>query len=74
MASRIKSSVTFAPAKVIQPIFTRGNVALSQDGRILASCLDEDVLLTDLKTGEELVRVEGVSLRQQRASLWCLTC
>lgn len=62
MSSRSKGSITFAPAKVVQPIFTRGNVALSEDGRILASCLDEDVLLTDLRTGEELVRVEGVSL------------
>ncbi|KIW03218.1 uncharacterized protein PV09_05442 [Verruconis gallopava] len=59
MAPKGKSSVTFAPAKVIQPIFTRGNVALSQDGRILASCLDEDVLLTDLRTGQELARIEG---------------
>ena len=62
MASRTKSTVTFAPAKVIQPIFTRGNISLSQDGRVLASCLDEDVLLTDLNTGAELVRIEGVSL------------
>ena len=61
MASRTKSLVTFAPAKVIQPIFTRGNVVLSKDGRILASCLDEDVLLTDLQTGEEVARIEGVS-------------
>ena len=61
MSSRMKSQVTFAPAKVVQPIFTRGNVCLSQDGRILASCLDEDVVLTDLRTGGELARIEGVS-------------
>lgn len=61
MSSRTKRLVTFAPAKVIQPIFTRGNVVLSQDGRVLASCLDEDVLLTDLTTGAELARIEGVS-------------
>jgi U3 small nucleolar RNA-associated protein 13 len=62
MAQRVQSKTTFAPAKVIQPIYTRGSVALSQDGRILATCLDEDVLLTDLRTGEELARIEGVSL------------
>jgi hypothetical protein len=61
MAQRVQNKTTFAPAKVIQPIYTRGSVALSQDGRILATCLDEDVLLTDLRTGEELARVEGVS-------------
>ncbi|KAF2435238.1 U3 small nucleolar RNA-associated protein 13 [Tothia fuscella] len=59
MAQRIQTKTTFAPAKVIQPIYTRGSVALSQNGRILATCLDEDVLLTDLRTGEELARIEG---------------
>jgi U3 small nucleolar RNA-associated protein 13 len=63
MAARSKSLVTFAPVKVIQPIYTRGNISLSQDGRILASCLDEDVLLTDLGSGQELARLEGVSLQ-----------
>lgn len=60
MANRVQIRTTFAPAKVIQPLYTRGSVALSQDGRILASCLDDDVLLTDLRTGEELARIEGV--------------
>ncbi|KAE9979475.1 hypothetical protein BLS_009782 [Venturia inaequalis] len=59
MANRAQIKTTFAPAKVIQPIYTRGGVALSQDGRILASCLDEEVLLTHLPTGEELARIEG---------------
>jgi hypothetical protein len=62
MANRTQIKTTFAPAKVIQPLYTRGSVALSQDGRILASCLDDDVLLTDLRTGEELARIEGVGI------------
>jgi U3 small nucleolar RNA-associated protein 13 len=60
MAQRTQLKTTFEPVKVIQPIYTQGSVALSQDGRILVSCLDDDVVLTDLNTGEELARIEGV--------------
>jgi hypothetical protein len=74
MAQRIQNKTTFAPAKVIQPIYTRGSVALSQDGRILATCLDDDVLLTDLRTGEELARIEGVRLLDWIAFRGGLTC
>lgn len=74
MAQRIQTKTTFAPAKVIQPIYTRGSVALSQDGRILATCLDEEVLLTDLRTGGELGRIEGVRVIAILAFCICLTC
>ncbi|KAF2666047.1 U3 small nucleolar RNA-associated protein [Microthyrium microscopicum] len=59
MAHQIQIKTTYDPAKVIQPIFTRGNVAITSDGRLLASCVEEDVLITDLKTGEELASIEG---------------
>jgi U3 small nucleolar RNA-associated protein 13 len=59
MAQNIQIKTTFEASKVIQPIFTRGNVVLSEDGRILATCLDEDVVLTDLYTGVELGRIDG---------------
>jgi hypothetical protein len=70
MAQRLQNKTTFAPARIIQPIYTRGSVALSKDGRILATCLDEDVLLTDLRTGEELARIEGVCDRRVFTGLW----
>lgn len=54
------SAVTYEVEKVIQPIYTGGDVALDSDGHILATCLGEDALLTNLKTGELLARVEGV--------------
>jgi len=60
MAFKAEHKTTFEPNKVIQPIYTGGSVALSQDGRVLASCLGEDVLLSDLATGEHLARIEGV--------------
>ena len=62
MAQRLQIRTTFDAVKVIRPIYTRGNVALDEEGRILASCLDEDVVLSDLRTGEELARLEGVSI------------
>jgi hypothetical protein len=62
MAQNTQIKTTFEAAKVIQPIFTRGNVALSKDGHILATCLEEDVILSNFETGEELARIEGVCL------------
>ncbi|KAH9844457.1 Utp13 specific WD40 associated domain [Teratosphaeria destructans] len=59
MAYKADFKTTFEPARVIQPIYTGGAVALSQDGRILATCLDEEALLTDLNTGKHLARIEG---------------
>ncbi|CUS13693.1 unnamed protein product [Tuber aestivum] len=49
----------FRPEKIIQPFYTGGKVALDQSGRILATTLDEDVLVTNFETGEELARLEG---------------
>jgi U3 small nucleolar RNA-associated protein 13 len=61
MARNVQIKSTYDSAKAIRPIFTRGSVALTQDGRVLASCLDEDVVLSDLHTGKELTTIEGVS-------------
>ncbi|KAI9818138.1 MAG: U3 small nucleolar RNA-associated protein 13 [Pycnora praestabilis] len=61
MATRGSVQTTFEPVKVIQPIYTGGSVALDDSGRILATCLGEDALLTDLATGEQLARIEGDS-------------
>lgn len=53
----------FKPSKVIQPFYTGGKVALDRNGRILVTTLGEDVLVTDFETGDELARIEGVSMR-----------
>lgn len=60
MASQQASNTTFEPERVIQPIYTGGDVVLDRGGRILASCLGEEAVLTDLYTGEALARLEGV--------------
>lgn len=60
MANKSPYQTTFEPEHTIQPIYTGGSVALDQDGRILATTLGEDALLTDLKTGKQLAKIEGV--------------
>ncbi|KAH7408875.1 small nucleolar ribonucleoprotein-like protein complex subunit [Cadophora sp. MPI-SDFR-AT-0126] len=59
MANKAPYQTTFEPEHTIQPIYTGGSVALDQDGRILATTLGEDALLTDLKTGKQLAKIEG---------------
>lgn len=61
MAYKADVKTTFEAQRVIQPIYTGGSVALSSNGRILASTLGEEALLTDLNTGAHLARIEGVS-------------
>lgn len=61
MALKAESKTTFEPSRVISPIYTGGSVALNEDGRILATCLGDEALLTDLDTGAHLARIEGVS-------------
>jgi U3 small nucleolar RNA-associated protein 13 len=62
MANKATYQTTFEPENSIQPIFTGGSVALDQTGRILATTLGEDALLTDLSTGKQLAKIEGVCL------------
>ena len=66
MALKADFKTTFEPSRVISPIYTGGSVALNEDGRVLATCLGEEALLTDLDTGAHLVRIEGVSLADWR--------
>lgn len=60
MSSRNKIITTYDSERTIQPIYTGGDVLLGREGRILATCLGEEALLTDLHTGELLARIEGV--------------
>jgi U3 small nucleolar RNA-associated protein 13 len=62
MANKSPYQTTFEAERTIQPIYTGGSVALDLSGRILATTLGEDALLTDLETGRQLARIEGVRL------------
>ncbi|KAF2265637.1 WD40 repeat-like protein [Lojkania enalia] len=59
MAQRASVKTTYTVNKFLQPIYSGGPVAVSENGRILAACLGEDALITDLTNGQELARVEG---------------
>ena len=60
MFSRATVTTTFEADRTIQPFYTGGDVDLDRQGRVLATCLGEDALLTDLSTGALLARIEGV--------------
>jgi len=62
MANKAPYQTTFEPEHTLQPIFTGGSVALDRNGDILATTLGEDALLIDIKTGNQLAKIEGVSL------------
>lgn len=64
MLSKIAVATTFEPERIIQPFYTGGDVVLDQHGRVLATCLGEEAILTDLSTGSLLARIEGVSLQE----------
>ena len=59
MATKIAIKATFEPAKTIEPIYTGGEVSLDASGRLLATCLEEDVLIVDIQTSKKLAHVEG---------------
>lgn len=60
MTTRLPYKTTFEPERVIQPIFTGGSVALDNGARILVTTLGEDAVLTDLKSGRQYAKIEGV--------------
>jgi hypothetical protein len=72
MSNNMKAGTktTFEASQVIQPIYTGGSVSTSENGKILATTLGEEVLLTDLTSGAHLARIEGVS-RSQSPQIQC---
>ncbi|KAI9739689.1 MAG: U3 small nucleolar RNA-associated protein 13 [Cirrosporium novae-zelandiae] len=59
MSPLSKVKTTFEVENTIQPIYLGGGISLNEQGSILASCLGEEVLLTDVNSGRELARIEG---------------
>ncbi|KAI5291393.1 U3 small nucleolar RNA-associated protein 13 [Ascosphaera aggregata] len=57
--SKLSIKTTFEVAHTIRPIYTGGGLSLDASGRVLAACVDEDVVLTNLDTGDLLATVEG---------------
>ncbi|KAH9901892.1 WD40-repeat-containing domain protein, partial [Xylariomycetidae sp. FL2044] len=59
MATKSPYKTTFEAAEVIRPVFTGGAVAIENGARILATTLGEDAVLTDVKTGKHITKIEG---------------
>ncbi|KAI5921358.1 WD40-repeat-containing domain protein [Camillea tinctor] len=59
MANKTPFKTTFDATEVIRPVFTGGAIAIEDGARILATTLGEDAILTDLKTGKHITKVEG---------------
>lgn len=46
-------------SRSVEPFYTGGKVSLANDGNTLATTFNEDVIITDLSTGEQLHKIEG---------------
>lgn len=59
MATKVNFKTTFEAAKTIQPIYTGGEISGNLDGSLIATCVDEDVLVVDTTSTAVLCRIEG---------------
>jgi len=59
MATKQPYRTSFEAAHVILPIYTGGPVSLTDDGRLLATALGDDAVLTDTTTGLRLAKIAG---------------
>ncbi|KAF5352428.1 hypothetical protein D9756_005922 [Leucocoprinus leucothites] len=51
----------FKNARSLGPLYTSGPIAFTPDGSKIVTCVGEDVLLTDVKTGTEICKFAGDS-------------
>lgn len=61
--SKAVVKTTFEASRTLRPIYTGGSTALDASGRLLVACVNEDALVVDLETGDQLAALEGVSFR-----------
>ena len=59
MATKVQIKTTYEPTRTIEPIYTGGDVSANSDGTLIATCVEEDVLVTDIRDGKPLCRIEG---------------
>ncbi|KAL4927139.1 U3 snoRNA-associated protein UTP13 [Aspergillus undulatus] len=57
--SKAVVKTTFEASRTLRPIYTGGSTALDASGRLLVACVNEDALVVDLETGDQLVTLEG---------------
>ena len=59
MATKVQIKTTYEPARTIEPIYTGGDISADSNGTVVATCVDEDVLITKIKNLKPLCRIEG---------------
>lgn len=59
MATKVQFKTTFEAAKTVEPIYTGGDISSNATGNFLATCVEEDVLIVDIRSGNVLCRIEG---------------
>ncbi|KAL1664321.1 WD40-repeat-containing domain protein [Schizophyllum commune] len=57
--SRNKLKTSFKKARVVGPIYTGGPVAITQDAARIVTTLSDEILLTEVSSGEEIYRYPG---------------
>ncbi|KAI9367903.1 WD40-repeat-containing domain protein [Aspergillus egyptiacus] len=57
--SKAVVKTTFEATRTLRPIYTGGSTALDATGRLLVTCVNEDALIVDLETGDQLATLEG---------------
>ncbi|KIX06922.1 uncharacterized protein Z518_04898 [Rhinocladiella mackenziei CBS 650.93] len=59
MATKVNFQTTFEAARTIEPIYTGGDVSHNSAGTLIATCIEEYVLIVGVRTGKVLCRIEG---------------
>ncbi|CEL02692.1 Putative WD40-repeat-containing subunit of the 18S rRNA processing complex [Aspergillus calidoustus] len=57
--SKAVVKTTFEASRILRPIYTGGSTALDATGRLLVTCVNEDALIVDLESGDQLATLEG---------------
>ncbi|KAJ3767152.1 U3 small nucleolar RNA-associated protein [Lentinula raphanica] len=68
--SRPKLRTAFKNARKISPLYTSGPVAVTPDGQKIVTCVEEEILLTDVNSGTEICRFLSDT---QAATSLCIT-
>ncbi|ETN38480.1 uncharacterized protein HMPREF1541_06515 [Cyphellophora europaea CBS 101466] len=59
MATKFQVKTTFEAARTIEPIYTGGDVSANASGSLIATTVDEDVLIVNTSSNRPLCRIEG---------------
>ena len=59
MATKQQVQTTYEPTRSIEPIYTGGDISANASGSLIATVVEEDVLLVNTSNSRSLCRIEG---------------